>query len=46
MVENVGIAVGIASPSLSVQKLIPLSVSVAAILNSVVGQRRAMPTVS
>ena len=33
MVENVGIAVGIPMPSLAVQKLFPLPVSLAAILN-------------
>jgi len=32
MVDNVGIAVGIATPSLAVQKLFPLPVSLAAIL--------------
>ncbi len=33
MVDNVGIAVGIATPSLDVQKLFPLPVSLYAILN-------------
>ncbi len=33
MVDNVGIAVGIAAPSFAVQKLFPLPVSLAAILN-------------
>ena len=33
MVDNVGIAVGIATPSLAVKKLFPLPVSLAAILN-------------
>ena len=33
MVDNVGIAVGIATPSLAVQKLFPLPVSLADILN-------------
>ena len=47
MAENVGVAVEIASPSLSVQKLFPLPVLLAAILNfgslsssTNVGQRR------
>jgi len=51
MVETVGVAVGIASPSLSVQKLLP--VFIAAILrfrrqpmSGHVGQCRAMSTVS
>ena len=33
MIDNVGVAVGIATPSLAVQKLFPLPVSLAAILN-------------
>ncbi len=33
MVDNVRIAVGIATPSFAVQKLFPLTVSLAAILN-------------
>ena len=33
MVDNVGIAIGIAAPSLVIQKLFPLSVSLAVILN-------------
>ncbi len=33
MVDNVGIAVGIVAPSLAVQKLFPLPVLLAAILN-------------
>ena len=33
MVNNVGVAVGIAAPSLAVQKLFPLPVSLSAILN-------------
>ena len=33
MIDNVGIAVGIAAPSFAVQKLFPLPVSLAAILN-------------
>ena len=43
MVDNVArVAVGIVSPAYSVQQLFPLSVSVAAILNSVDGRRREM----
>ncbi len=49
VVENVGIAVEIASPSVSVRKLFPLSVSisgfVADICVSGVGQCRAITTV-
>ena len=49
MVENGGVAVGIASPSVSVQKLFPLPVStsgfVADTCASDVGQRRAMSAV-
>ncbi len=33
MVDNVGVAVGIAAPSLAVQKLFPLPVSLTAMLN-------------
>ena len=40
MVENVGVAVGIGSQAHSVQKLFPLPVSDAAILNLVGGRRR------
>ena len=42
-VENVGVAVKIASSSLSVKKLFPLPVCVAAILSSDVGRCRSMP---
>jgi hypothetical protein len=42
VVENVGVAVTIASPSLSVQKLFPLPVCIAAILSSYVGRCRWM----
>ncbi len=40
--QHVGIAVGIMLPAHCVQLLFPLPVSVAAIFNSVVGQRREM----
>ena len=53
MVDNVGIAVGIAAPSLAVQKLFPIPVLLAAILNfggllssTNVGQPRAVSPVS
>ncbi len=50
MVENVGIAVGIALPSVSIQKLFPLPVStsgfVAGISVTDVGRFRAMLAVS
>ena len=42
MVANVGVAVGIVSPAHFVQCVFPLPVSVAGILNSVVGQHRKM----
>ena len=42
MVENMGVEVGIATPSLTVEKLFPLPVYVAAILRSVGGQHRKM----
>ncbi len=50
MVENVGVAVGIASPSVSVQKLFPLPVSTSGFMVdisvSVVGRCRTMSAVS
>ena len=42
MVENMGVEVGIATPSLTVEKLFPLPVSVAAILNSADSRHREM----
>ncbi len=42
MVANVGVAVEIVSPAHFVQWLFQLPVSVAAILNSIVGKRREM----
>ena len=42
MIENMGVEVGIAAPSHTVEKLFPLPVSVAAILNSVDDRRREM----
>ncbi len=42
MVENMGVEVEIATPSLTVKKLFPLPVSVSAILNLVGGRRREM----
>ena len=42
LVANIAVAVGIVSPSHGVQSLFPLSVTVAAILNSAVSQRLKM----
>ena len=50
MVENVGVAVGIASPAVSVQKLFPLPASTSGFVTdisvSVVGRCRTMTAVS
>jgi len=40
IVENMGVEVGISAPSITVEKLFTLRVSVAGILNSVDGRRR------
>ena len=50
MVANVGVAVGIASPALSVQKLFPLPVSTSGFLSTFpvpdIGRRRAVSAVT